>query len=102
MPEQTEAARYVDAIIEAQEMRGEIRAAADAGDLEKVRQLVHRIHDLELAQFAYRYTTVRHQRKQSGYLGGYNPDLERLEHELNGMLSKIGVAVPRDMWSHRG
>jgi hypothetical protein len=102
MDQQTEAADYIDSIIEAQEMRGEIRAAADRGDYQEVRRMVQRIHDLELDQFARRYTEVRHARAQRGRLGGYNPQLEQVEQQLSAMLTKIGVAVPRDQWTHRG
>jgi hypothetical protein len=89
---------YVDLIGEAHDMRGRIRAAADAGDLAVVVSLMHRIHDLELELFARRYTDIRHARAERGRGGGYNPQLEEVEHKLSEMLARLGVPVHQQPW----
>jgi hypothetical protein len=89
---------HVDLIGEAERMRGAIRAAADAGDTFEVISLVRRIHDLELELFARRYTDIRHARAQRGRGGGYNPQLEEVEHKLSEMLAKLGVRAHVQPW----
>jgi hypothetical protein len=100
--QQTESDLFLDRIRERHELRGNIRAAGDAGDHAEVERLIKRAHDLELELFAYDYTTIRHARAQRGRGGGYNPDLERVEHKLSEILVRAGEPLPRDQWSHRG
>jgi hypothetical protein len=100
--QQTESDLFLERIRERHELRGRIRAAGDAGDHQEVERLVRRAHDLELELFAYDYTTVRHARALRGRGGGYNPDLERVEHKLNEILARSGEPTPRDMWGQRG
>jgi hypothetical protein len=88
----------IDLIGEAHDMRGRIRAAADAGDLAEVVSLMHRIHDLELELFARRFTDVRHARAERGRLGGHNPQLEEVESKLSEMLARLGVPLHKQPW----
>jgi hypothetical protein len=89
---------HVTLVGEAHDMRGRIRAAADAGDLAEVVNLMHRIHDLELLLFARRFTDVRHARAQRGRLGGHNPQLEEVEQKLSEMLARLGVPTHQRPW----
>jgi hypothetical protein len=88
----------VDLIGEAHGLRGEIRAAADRGDVAEVILLIRRAHDLELELFARRYTDVRHARAQRGRGGGYNPQLEEVEHKLSELLGRVGVPAHQEPW----
>jgi hypothetical protein len=89
---------HVDLVHEAHNLRGEIRAAADRGDVAEVTLLMRRIHDLELELFAVRYTNVRSLRAQQGRGGGHNPSLEEVEAKLSEMLAKLGVPSHRPRW----
>jgi hypothetical protein len=92
MTAQTYHSRYVELTAEAATMRNRIRAAADTGDAAEVARLLGRVRELEDELLAVRLTDVRHSRKSNPrqYVGGYNPGLEEVEHELSQRLAKIG------------
>jgi hypothetical protein len=88
----------VELRLEASTLRGRIREAGDAGDVAEVRRLVRRIHDLELDLFADEYTDVRHARRLQGRPGGYNPQLEQVEHKLSERLARLGQPPHAQPW----
>jgi uncharacterized protein HemY len=89
---------HVSLVGEAWEMRGKIRAAADAGDAAEVARLLHRCRELEDDLFAVEITDVRHARAQRGRGGGFNPSLEQAEHKLSERLARLGVPTHQQPW----
>jgi hypothetical protein len=98
MTDQQQQVDLVELRLEASQIRGAIRAAADAGDVAEVRRLMHRIHDLELDLAASEYTDVRHARRLQGRPGGYNPQLEQVEHKLDVRLARLGQPAHSQPW----
>lgn len=89
---------HVDLVGEAHSLRGAIRKAADDGDLAEVTRLVRRIRELEDDLFAVEITNVRHQRKRERRMGGFNPNLEAVEHKLSERLARLGVPTHQQPW----
>jgi hypothetical protein len=89
---------HVQLVGEAHDLRGKLRAAADAGDIAEALRLGHRMQELELELFIRKYVDVRHGRARNGRLGGYSPDLEQVEAQLSERLAKLGVPSHRPRW----
>ena len=71
-------------------LKGRIRTAADAGNVDAVTKLYRHIPELRLDLLAARMTVARATRRERRQ-GGENTDLNRYEHTLAELLATLGV-----------